>query len=159
MIYQLEYSQLAVEETIRLHTRWKVPSFVTRSWLEIIKHLASWRDASQLEGRWIYLKRSDLQQIKWITHCGVLLDRWHVLSCAMVESWWPLHYLNGFNGFYDLPLPNSTVSLHDWSDIFFSDIMNRVLTGFSNRSKFSELKKFVWCRRKLLLPQSNTTKR
>ena len=44
MIYQLEYSQLAVEKTVILHTSWKVPS-----WLEIIKHLASWRDASQLE--------------------------------------------------------------------------------------------------------------
>ena len=51
MIYQLEYSQLAVEKTIRLHTSWKVPSWDTASWLEIIKHLTSWQYASQLEGR------------------------------------------------------------------------------------------------------------
>ena len=50
VIYQVEYSQLAVEKMIRLHTSWKVPSWDTPSWLEIIKHLASWWIASQLEG-------------------------------------------------------------------------------------------------------------
>ena len=51
VIHQLEHSQLAVGKTIRLQTSWKVPSWDTPSWLEIIKHFASWQDASQQVGR------------------------------------------------------------------------------------------------------------
>ena len=93
-------------QTIRLHTSWKVPSWDTPSWLENIKHLASWQDASQLEGGWITDK---MNNTSWCAlEITVSYFQWLGSRCAKCMAHLfrvynvPLSFLHLFNAFSSL---------------------------------------------------------